>query len=403
MRWARVKLGEVCIDKGIQTGPFGSQLHRSDYSETGTPVVMPVDLVDGSISTKRIARVSDDHVRRLARHKLRLGDIVYSRRGDVGRCARVTAAEEGWLCGTGCLRVSGDPKKVCPDFLYYALSNPEVVGWVQRHAVGATMPNLNTKILESIPFVLPSSLIEQERIVEILGAYDKLIENNRKQIALLEEAAQRLYKEWFVDLRFPGYEKTKFIDGLPEGWKRISMLDLGDYLNGYAFKPVDHFREGFPIIKIKELKDGVSSDTPRNNGLNVPAKYLIHSGDIIFSWSATLVAKIWMGEDALLNQHLFKVAPKQEFSSEYVVQSINNAIAEMRGLTTGSTMTHLQRNKLGIIHTIRPSDEVMQAYTKQADAIRNASMNRERAIGLLTETRDRLLPKLMSGEIEVQV
>lgn len=290
---------------------------------------------------------------------------------------------------------------VLPEYLYYLLKSPSTYHYIDSVAQGAAQRTLTLAQLRAMEVNIPS-IQTQRDIVARLKPYDKLIENNRKQIALLEEAAQRLYKEWFVDLRFPGYEKTKFIDGLPEGWKRISMLDLGDYLNGYAFKPADHFREGFPIIKIRELKDGVSSDTPRNNGLNVPAKYLIHSGDIIFSWSATLVAKIWMGEDALLNQHLFKVAPKQEFSSEYVVQSINNAIAEMRGLTTGSTMTHLQRNKLGIIHTIKPSDEVMQAYTKQADAIRNASMNRERAIGLLTETRDRLLPKLMSGEIEVQ-
>lgn len=286
-------------------------------------------------------------------------------------------------------------------WLSYLMRSRDYQRTIAGSSSGSTVHHTSPAKICSYEFDLPDKRV-QKKIADVLLTYDKLIENNRKQIALLEEAAQRLYKEWFVDLRFPGYEKTKFIDGLPEGWKRISMLDLGDYLNGYAFKPADHFREGFPIIKIKELKDGVSSDTPRNNGLNVPAKYLIHSGDIIFSWSATLVAKIWMGEDALLNQHLFKVAPKQEFSSEYVVQSINNAIAEMRGLTTGSTMTHLQRNKLGIIHTIKPSDEVMQAYTKQADAIRNASMNRERAIGLLTETRDRLLPKLMSGEIEVQ-
>lgn len=289
---------------------------------------------------------------------------------------------------------------VLPEYLYYLLKSPSTFHYIDSVAQGAAQRTLTLAQLRAMEVEIPPLQVQRD-VVARLKPYDTLIENSRKQIALLEEAAQRLYKEWFVDLHFPGYEKTKFIDGLPDGWKRISMLDLGDYLNGYAFKPADHFREGFPIIKIKELKDGVSSDTPRNNGLNVPAKYLIHSGDIIFSWSATLVAKIWMGEDALINQHLFKVAPKQEFSSEYVVQSINNAIAEMRGLTTGSTMTHLQRNKLGIIHTIKPSDEVMQAYTKQADAIRNASMNRERAIGLLTETRDRLLPKLMSGEIEV--
>lgn len=94
MSWSAVKLGDVCIDGGIQTGPFGSQLHQSDYSDEGTPVVMPVDLADGGISTERIARVSDDHVQRLSRHMLEPGDVVYARRGDVGRCSRVTESEK---------------------------------------------------------------------------------------------------------------------------------------------------------------------------------------------------------------------------------------------------------------------------------------------------------------------
>ena len=155
-----------------------------------------------------------------------------------------------------------------------------------------------------------------------MAAYDELIDNNQKQIKLLEEAAQRLYKEWFVDLRFPGYEDVHIVDGVPEGWSVKSMDDIADYLNGYAFKPSDWGKIGKPIIKIKELNEGISKDTPRNTGDDIPEKYSVYAGDIIFSWSATLTAKIWDAEEGLLNQHLFKVTPNKGIAREYVLQSI---------------------------------------------------------------------------------
>ena len=229
MSWKAVTLGD--ITSNIQTGPFGSQLHQSDYSEEGTPVVMPKDLVNGHISEASIARVSEDHVNRLSRHKIEVGDILYSRRGDVGRCAFATDVEQGWLCGTGCLRVTIDKSKAVPKFVFYQLQKAETVGWVEKHAVGATMLNLNTSILSSIPIEMPS-IEEQQIIVDMLSAYDNLIENSQKQIKLLEEAAQRLYKEWFVDLRFPSHETTPITDGIPEGWQQLLLEQVAPILTG---------------------------------------------------------------------------------------------------------------------------------------------------------------------------
>lgn len=226
MSWASVTLGEVSTN--IQTGPFGSQLHQSDYSDGGVPVVMPKDLVDGHISEDSIARASMSHVDRLSRHKIEVGDILYSRRGDVGRCAFATEVEQGWLCGTGCLRVTIDQSKAIPKFIFYQLQKAETIGWVEKHAVGSTMLNLNTSILGSVPIELPS-MAEQQMIVHVLSAYDDLIENDQKQIKLLEEAAQRLYKEWFVDLRFPGYETTPIVDGIPQGWHEGTIQDVVIY------------------------------------------------------------------------------------------------------------------------------------------------------------------------------
>jgi type I restriction enzyme S subunit len=139
----------------IQTGPFGSQLHASDYLPAGVPVVMPKDISGRRVSTASIARVGENDAQRLARHRLQLGDVVYSRRGDVERHALISQREVGWLCGTGCLLVRLGHRWRSPAFASFALDRPETRAWIVQHAIGATMPNLNTGILSSVPIVMP--------------------------------------------------------------------------------------------------------------------------------------------------------------------------------------------------------------------------------------------------------
>ena len=396
--WKKVKLGE--ISQTIQTGPFGSQLHQSDYSVIGIPVVMPKDIIAGNIEEASIARVEQHHIDRLSRHMISYGDILYARRGDVGKCAFTKQNQEGWLCGTGCLRVTINPDMANPKFVFFQLQKQETIGWITNHAIGSTMLNLNTTILSNAPVEIPSLRI-QNRIVEILSRYDSLIENYQKHIKLLEEAAQRLYKEWFVDLHFPGHENTNIVDGVPEGWEKKSIGEIGEYLNGFAFKPSDWQDLGKPIIKIKEMGNGVTNETPRNSGERVPAKYLIKAGDLLFSWSATLMVIIWSGEEGWLNQHLFKVTPVKGIDREFLLQSISNTIVEFQNLTTGSTMKHIQRNKLDQVFVNVPNAEIMKRYSDISEKTRSNILSLQSQLRLLTEARDRLLPKLMSGEITV--
>ena len=396
--WKKVKLGE--ISQTIQTGPFGSQLHQSDYSVIGIPVVMPKDIIAGNIEEASIARVEQHHIDRLSRHMISYGDILYARRGDVGKCAFTKQNQEGWLCGTGCLRVTINPDMANPKFVFFQLQKQETIGWITNHAIGSTMLNLNTTILSNAPVEIPSLRI-QNRIVEILSRYDSLIENYQKQIKLLEEAAQRLYKEWFIDLHFPGHETTKIVDGVPEGWEKKSIGEIGEYLNGFAFKPSDWQDLGKPIIKIKEMGNGVTNETPRNSGERVPAKYLIKAGDLLFSWSATLMVIIWSGEEGWLNQHLFKVTPVKGIDREFLLQSISNTIVEFQNLTTGSTMKHIQRNKLDQVFVNVPNAEIMKRYSDISEKTRSNILSLQSQLRLLTEARDRLLPRLMSGEIEI--
>ena len=145
--WRSTTLGDICSTQGgaIQTGPFGSQLHTSDYKEVGVPVVMPTNIGDGVIVEDGIARIDQADVNRLSQHKLQLDDIVFSRRGDVTKNALIREREVGWFCGTGCLKVRlGKDKNATAKFISHCLRSPEIRDWLIRHAVGATMPNLRT-------------------------------------------------------------------------------------------------------------------------------------------------------------------------------------------------------------------------------------------------------------------
>ncbi|HEX6189313.1 MAG TPA: restriction endonuclease subunit S [Pyrinomonadaceae bacterium] len=154
--WDVATLAEVCIKgNGIQTGPFGSQLHESDYSDDGIPVVMPKDLIDFRIRTNSIARIPEETAERLSRHRMQTGDIVYGRRGDIGRRAFVMSHQTGWLCGTGCLRIRPNERAVNGWYLFNYLGEDDVVGLIKGRAQGVTMPNLNTALLSSVPVKLP--------------------------------------------------------------------------------------------------------------------------------------------------------------------------------------------------------------------------------------------------------
>ena len=423
MSWEKVTLGD--ISSNIQTGPFGSQLHQSDYSEEGTPVVMPKDLINGHISEASIARVSEDHVNRLSRHKIEVGDILYSRRGDVGRCAFATDLDQGWLCGTGCLRVTIDKSKAVPKFVFYQLQKAETVGWVEKHAVGATMLNLNTSILSSVPIEMPS-IEEQKAIVGILSAYDDLIENNQKQIKLLEEAAQRLYKEWFVDLRFPGYETTSITDGIPEGWRKCVLSDIIGYEIGGGWgeeEPTEKCDCPAYVIRGTDLY-GIS----HGDAMDIPYRYhaqknlearKLADGDIVFEVSGgsktegvarTALIRSAMLEqwgDAVMCASFCKLIRAKDRNHS---QLLFDAFQYMRA--SGKTTEYDKRSASSIVNyrwkdflateaVLIPDENILTKYNAIASNMYQLIVQKSVAIEKAKDARDRLLPKLMNGEIEV--
>ena len=191
--WEEMTLGDLCKGPAgaIQTGPFGSQLHKDDYQETGVPVVNPTHLNAGRIDHENVPRISDENANRLERHRLSIGDIVLARRGQIGRMARVTESEHGWLCGTGSFLVRASQPFVDNRFLHYELSTEPLARWLTAHAAGAIMLNLNNVVLRQIPVFLPS-IDEQSKTVGILDGIDRRIDLHRRKRAVLEELFRAL-------------------------------------------------------------------------------------------------------------------------------------------------------------------------------------------------------------------
>ena len=404
MSWESVKLED--ISSGIQTGPFGSQLHQSDYTEDGTPVVMPKDLIGGKISEQSIARVGAEHVQRLQRHIIQNGDILYSRRGDVGRCAFATERETGWLCGTGCLRVTVNPRVADKKFVFYQLQQSSTIDWVEKHAVGATMLNLNTKILSNIPVFLPP-IETQHRIADILSAYDDLIENNRKQIKLLEEAAQRLYKEWFVDLRFPGYEHTKITDGVPEGWEKSTVVDVSSVLRR-GISPKYNDQANLTVINQKCIRQTVVTfDEARKQEKTFPEEMNLQDSDtVICSTGAGTLGRVGQifgnYPQTTFDSHVTLVRAKSGFGKQYLFHCLKYCQSYLMGMGKGSTnQLELSRGTIQDLDILIPPEEIGKMFESLAQSIHDkiGAVNAE--IDRLQSARDRLLPKLMSGEVEV--
>jgi type I restriction enzyme S subunit len=393
--WRETTLGEVCDEVGgiIQTGPFGSQLHQSDYSPEGIPVVMPKDIIEGRIAVDSVARVSTEHVERLSRHKLRTGDIVYGRRGDIGRQALIRPEQQGWMCGTGCLRLSFGDSVLNPLFLHYYLRQDDVVSWITNQAVGATMPNLNTGILRTVPVRFPP-LPVQQRIAGILSAYDELIENSQRRIRILESMARALYREWFVYFRFPGHENhprvVSSLGEFPQGWEVktvkevVSRIPVGKKFDQKTVNPtgtvpvLDQGKSG--IIGYHDDELGV--DASENAPVIVFANHTCYQRLIHFPFSAI--------------QNVLPFVPHP---------SVVRNIYWLHWATHGLVVFNDYKGhwpEFAAKPLVVPPQDVCKRFGEFVAPLSLQILKLERAIDNLCRTRDLLLPRLLSGQIAVE-
>ena len=382
MKWEKVKLGDIATC--IQPGPFGSQLHNSDYSKEGTPIIMPKDIVGGAIVHSGLLKVSEEHVKRLSRHQVYEGNLMVARKGDVRKCAYITANENGWVTGSDCLKVVLDESKCYPKFIYYQLRSEHIGRWLEKVSIGATMPSLNTGLLSGIEMVLPPIEI-QKQIAGILSVYDDLIENNQKQIKLLEEVAQRLYKEWFVDLRFPGHENTKIVDGVPEGWNRGLLKELISVNYGK-----DH----------KKAPDDGNIPVYGSGGLMRKCNKSLFSGEaVLIPRKGSLNNIMYVDETFWTVDTMFYATMKQPHTAVFVYFFVK--AFDMYSMNIGAAVPSMTTKILDAMDVVIPDKETLEKFDKLTKTYFNKIKTLQGQNERLKIARDLLLAKLMSGEVEV--
>ena len=404
MSWEKVKLGDIA--NCIQPGPFGSQLHSSDYADEGTPIIMPKDMIGGRISHQDLIRVPDEHLQRLKRHQVYGGDLMVARKGDVRKCVYITENENGWLTGSDCLKVSLDKGKCYPKYIYYQLRSPFIGRWLETISIGATMPSLNTGLLSGIEISLPT-IDTQIRIAAVLSTYDDLIENNQKQIKLLEEAAQRLYKEWFVDLRFPGHETTPIVDGVPEGWVDRKFSDVVSIMSGGTPKTdnKEYYDGSIPFYTPKD-SDGAffAFDTITHisqSGLEYCNSRLYPAGTVIITARGTVGKTTILAVPMAMNQSCYALKCDELNSPYYLFFSLNKEVDALKTMANGGVFNTIIVKTFDSINLTVPTQEVLSVFDAVVSSIMEQIKTKMRQNTHLAEARDRLLPKLMSGEIEV--
>jgi len=375
----------------IQTGPFGSQLHKEDYVDVGTPIVTVEHLGCRVFSEQNLPMVSDTDKSRLSKYVLKKGDIVFSRVGSVDRCSFVDPKHDGWMFSGRCLRVRPS-EEVDSLFLYYFFCLNTTKEFVRSIAVGATMPSINTKLLGEVEVVCPE-IEEQRKIADILSKIDDKIEENQKINENLEQQAQAIFANEFLAL-----------ESLPDGWKRGSLIDIADYLNGLAMQKYRPAADevGIPVLKIKELRQGCCDDTSEVCSPNIKTNYIIHDGDVIFSWSGSLLVDFWCGGICGLNQHLFKVTSSvydKWFYYAWTKHHLERFIAVAADKAT--TMGHIKRDELSKAEVLIPNKADYNRIGSLLHPIYDLIITNRIESKKLAETRDTLLPKLMSGEIDI--
>lgn len=365
------------------------------------------DVNNGTIDYANARQISERAF--LETHKrtqLEPNDILITNSGTIGRMALVKDIPETYRTTfqKSVAIVKPDISVVLPTYLYYKLQNC-VTDFVNC-SNGSAQKNLLLGTMRKFQIDLHEDFAEQERLSSILAAYDNLIENNQKQIKLLEEAARRLYKEWFVDLRFPGYEDTPIVDGVPEGWEEAPIDSRISLLSGYAFKSAQFDSSGeYKIVTIKNVKDGEFDGINTNRIVSIPGKTPKHcvltDGDILLSLTGNVGRTcIVNGNNYLLNQRIAKLQSDIP-AFTYCLFRSSDMFDAMNNLANGTAQQNLSPIRTGKISILFPADNLLEEFERIVGSMISKMLSLIKQCDLLIQARDRLLPKLMSGEIEV--
>lgn len=399
MTWPTVKLGEVMtVGRGSSPRPI-----KDDRFFIGGTIPW-VKIADATASGKFIYRTNqyvNEYGASFSR-KLKPGSLIFPASGTLGipRFLGVEACiHDGWL-------YFSDYQGIDPDWLYYRIIL--LKSYYEGIAYGAAIQNINTDIVRNTEIHLPD-LATQKAMSLVLRSYDDLIATNARRIALLDDAARRLYREWFVHLRFPGHELVKWKDGLPASWQRLAMGDVCQAIGG-----------GTPSTSRPEYWDGdviwvTPTDVTRNDclvlldsekkitdaGLSNSSAKLVPPETILMSSRASIGFFALLDRSACTNQGFIAVVPSEVDSRMYLLFNLQSRVEEMVNLSTGATFKELSKKTFRSLPVTWPTADVLTRFEQQCYPLIQQTRNLKTQNARLTRARDLLLPKLMSGKLDV--
>ncbi len=420
----KVTLDEVC--SLIADCPHSTPV----WTESGYLVIRNQNIKNGKLDLADRSYTDREHyLIRIRRAKPQFGDLILTREAPMGEVCMIP---NGLECCVGQRQVLLRPntEKVVPRFLLYAIQSPEVqheISW--NEGTGSTVSNIRIPVLKNLQVpLLP--LKQQKEIATFLGALDDRIALLRETNATLEAIAQALFKSWFVDFDpvhakargeppqgmddataalFPDSFEESELGMIPKGWRVESVYSIADFINGASYKAFEPnaLRRGLPIIKIAELKAGVTAQTGFSD-LEMPEKYRISSGEILFSWSGnpdtSIDTFVWSYDDAWLNQHIFKVVPAGSEERAFVLLALKYLKPVFTELARNKQTTglgHVTVADLKRLQIVKPTPQILAAWNEVVAPVIDRAFTMIQQAQTLAQLRDTLLPKLISGQLRL--
>jgi len=379
----------------IAMGPFGSNIKVSCFVDSGVPVLNGSNLEGFSLSEKTFRYVTRKKADSLNKANAHRGDIVITHRGTLGQIVFIPqdSKYDRYVISQSQFRVRCNDK-VLPEYLVYYFHTPIGQHKLLSNASQVGVPALArpSSTFQQIEVVLPELSI-QKCVVEIISTIQKKIVNNQELNDNLYAQAKAIFDNHFIN-----------IDAIPAGWRKGNLLDIANYLNGLAmqkFRPQGH-EIGLPVLKIKELRQGSCDDSSELCSLSIKPEYIIHNGDVVFSWSGSLLVDIWCGGTCGLNQHLFKVTSDVYDKWFYYLWTAHH-LARFIAIAAdkATTMGHIKREELAKAEVLIPCEEDYTSFNSIMQPIFELIISNRIESRKLAALRDELLPKLMTGEIDV--
>lgn len=404
MSWARTALSNLALtEKGaIVSGPFGSNIGKRFFVESGVPVIRGNNLSMGCIEFVDAGFVflTDDKAAEFKNCEAVSGDLIFTAAGTIGQTGIIPkkSAYEKYIISNKQLRARLDPRKANSKFVYYWLKTKEMIDYIIQRNTGSSIPLINLTILRNIPVPVPP-LAVQDQIVTFLNNYDDLIETNRRRIALLEESARLLYREWFVNLRFPGHEQAAVIDGLPPGWVKAPLGDLAFIVMGQSpeSKFYNHDGNGLPF---HQGVTGFGEHFVSHNTYTTQTTRIAEAGDILCSVRAP-VGRLNLTLDKIAIGRGLSAMRSRTGQQSLLLYQLKALFVEEDMIGGGAIFASVTKKELFAQQLLQPDLETAAEFNRLAGEIDEQIETLVMQNRLLFEARDKLLPKLMSGAIQV--